>query len=197
MFKVACQNEVPTIPDHLSDVCKDFLRCCLQLSPLHRATASQLLEHPFIRSSSPLGKQMLASSSSGHSMVRNAVKSEGTNSARSPHLLDSGKVVRLSSMASKSTFQSSDIYTPRNISAPVSPVGSPFLHPVLPEQVKRQMSPPPKSSPPMAMIGSVKTHHLNQAMLVQEAPPTLTKHSKMSSPSYWDPNILQAVFRFS
>lgn len=76
MFKVACQNELPTIPDHLSDVCKDFLRYCLQLSPLHRATASQLLEHPFMRSSSPLGKQLLVSSSSCYPVATNAVKSE-------------------------------------------------------------------------------------------------------------------------
>ena len=76
MFKVSCQNELPTIPDHLSDVCKDFLRCCLQLDPLHRASASQLLEHPFVKSSSPLRKHMLASRSSGHSVVTNGVKSE-------------------------------------------------------------------------------------------------------------------------
>lgn len=185
MFKVACQNELPTIPDHLSDVCKDFLRCCLQLSPLHRATASQLLEHPFMRSSSPLGKQLLVSSSSCYPLVTNAVKSEVTVYATSPHLLDSGKVVRHSSMASKSSFHSRDIYTPRKISAPVSPV-SPLLHPASPQQLKRQMSPPPKS-----IIGA------NEATLLQEASHTLPKQTKMSSPSYWDPNILQTVFRFS
>lgn len=76
MFKIANHKELPTIPDHLSDEGKDFLRHCFQWNPLHRATAFQLLEHPFVRSSSPLGKQILVSSSSGHPVVTNTVKSE-------------------------------------------------------------------------------------------------------------------------
>ncbi|KAL0371718.1 UNVERIFIED_CONTAM: Mitogen-activated protein kinase kinase kinase YODA [Sesamum calycinum] len=47
MLKVAYHKELPTIPDHLSDDCKDFVRHCLQWNPKHRATAAQLLEHPF------------------------------------------------------------------------------------------------------------------------------------------------------
>ncbi|KAH6804565.1 Protein kinase superfamily protein [Perilla frutescens var. frutescens] len=75
-FKVAHHKELPTVPVHLSDACKDFLRQCLQWNPLHRATASQLLEHPFVKDLSPLGERILVSTSSGHPAVTNAVKSE-------------------------------------------------------------------------------------------------------------------------
>ncbi|KAG6411349.1 hypothetical protein SASPL_129430 [Salvia splendens] len=254
MFKVSCQNEPPTIPDHLSDVCKDFLRCCLQLNPLHRARASQLLEHPFVKSSSPLRKHMLASPYSGHPMVTNAVKSEDSNCGRSLHLLDSGKVVLHSSTAS---FRSSDIYTPRYVSAPVSPVGSPLLHPTSPQQFKQLKSPPMVTNAMKSEDSDcVRSHHLfdsgkvvlhsstqssdiytpryvsapvspvgspllqstspqqftqptsppaksSPSMAMIQPPPlhqtTRLKQGDTSSkpPSYWDPNILQAVFKFS
>ncbi|KAL1555113.1 mitogen-activated protein kinase kinase kinase [Salvia divinorum] len=263
MFKVSCQNELPTIPDHLSDVCKDFLRCCLQLNPLHRAMASQLLEHPFVKSSSPLGKHMLASQFSDHPVVTNAVQSEDSDCGRSLHLLDSGEVVLHSSTASfrssdiyspkyvsapvspvgspllhptspqqfkqpksppvvtnavkledsdcgrslhlldsgkvvvhssTASFRSSDIYTPRYVSAPVSPVGSPLLHPTSPQQFIQPKSPPAESSPSMVMIQPPP--HLNQTTWLKQGD-TSSKPSVMSSPTYWDPNILQAVFRFS
>lgn len=64
MSKVAYHKDLPTIPDHLSNVCKDFIRRCLQWDPLHRARASQLLEHPFVKGFSPLGERMLVSTSS-------------------------------------------------------------------------------------------------------------------------------------
>ncbi|KAH6804566.1 Protein kinase superfamily protein [Perilla frutescens var. frutescens] len=109
MFKVAYHKELPTIPDHLSDVCKDFLRHCLQWNPLHRPTAFQLLEHPFVKGLSPSGERILVSASSDHSAVANSVKPEGRN----PHELDSGKVV--------SSFMC-DVYTPRNILVGSSPL---------------------------------------------------------------------------
>ncbi|KAH6760598.1 hypothetical protein C2S51_017547 [Perilla frutescens var. frutescens] len=100
MFKVAYHKELPMIPDHLSDVCKDFLRYCLQWNPLHRPTAFQLLEHPFVKGLSPSGERILVSASLDHSSVANSVKPEGRN----PHELDSGKVV---------SFFMCDVYTPK------------------------------------------------------------------------------------
>jgi len=50
MFKVL--NKDPPIPDNLSSDGKDFLRVCFKRNPAERPTASQLLEHPFIQSSS-------------------------------------------------------------------------------------------------------------------------------------------------
>ncbi|KAH6783950.1 Protein kinase superfamily protein [Perilla frutescens var. hirtella] len=100
MFKVAYHKELPMIPVHLSDVCKDFLRYCLQWNPLHRPTAFQLLEHPFVKGLSPSGERILVSASLDHSSVANSVKPEGRN----PHELDSGKVV---------SFFMCDVYTPK------------------------------------------------------------------------------------
>uniref|UniRef100_A0ACD5WCM3 Uncharacterized protein n=1 Tax=Avena sativa TaxID=4498 RepID=A0ACD5WCM3_AVESA len=50
MFKVL--NKDPPIPDNLSSDGKDFLRVCFKRNPAERPTASKLLEHPFIQSSS-------------------------------------------------------------------------------------------------------------------------------------------------
>ncbi|KAL8544020.1 hypothetical protein ACS0TY_004533 [Phlomoides rotata] len=148
MLKIANHKELPQFPDHLSDVCKDFLWHCLQWNPQQRATAAQLLEHPFVKSSRSLGKQILVSTFSGHPAATNSAKSEGSDHARSPHLLDSGKVIYRASKASKSNFQTSDIYTPRNISAPVSPVGSPLPHPWLaPVSPVGSPLPHPRSTP--------------------------------------------------
>lgn len=40
---------MPEIPDHLSNEAKSFIRLCLQREPSARPTASQLLDHPFLR----------------------------------------------------------------------------------------------------------------------------------------------------
>ncbi|XP_042503720.1 mitogen-activated protein kinase kinase kinase YODA-like isoform X2 [Macadamia integrifolia] len=61
MFKIGNSKELPAIPDHLSDEGKDFVRQCLQRNPVHRPTAAQLLEHPFVKSAAALGKPILAS----------------------------------------------------------------------------------------------------------------------------------------
>lgn len=49
MFKIGNSKELPVIPDHLSDEGKDFVRQCLQRNPKLRPTATQLLEHPFVK----------------------------------------------------------------------------------------------------------------------------------------------------
>ncbi|XP_041997697.1 uncharacterized protein LOC121747676 isoform X5 [Salvia splendens] len=183
MFKVSCQNELPTIPDHLSDVCKDFLRCCMQLNPLHRATASQLLEHPFLKSSSPLRKHMLASPSSGHPVVTNAVKAEDTDCVRSHHLFDLGKVVLHSSTASS---RSSDVYTPRYVSAPVSPVGSPLLHPSSPQQFIQPKFPPMVTNAmKLEDTDCVRSHHLfDSGKVVLHSSTASSRSSDVYAPRY-------------
>lgn len=70
MFKIGNSKELPTIPEYLSDEGKEFVRLCLQRNPLHRPTAAQLLEHPFVKSAAPLSP-----TSSDHPGVTNAVKS--------------------------------------------------------------------------------------------------------------------------
>ncbi|CAE5960131.1 unnamed protein product [Arabidopsis arenosa] len=49
IFKIGNSEDTPEIPDHLSNDAKNFIRLCLQRNPTVRPTASQLLEHPFLR----------------------------------------------------------------------------------------------------------------------------------------------------
>lgn len=49
IFKIGNSKEIPEIPDHLSNDAKSFIRLCLQRDPSARPTASQLLDHPFVR----------------------------------------------------------------------------------------------------------------------------------------------------
>lgn len=49
MFNVL--NKTPPIPENLSCAGKDFLQCCFQRRPEDRPSASELLKHPFLRSS--------------------------------------------------------------------------------------------------------------------------------------------------
>ncbi|KAK9080257.1 hypothetical protein SSX86_001933 [Deinandra increscens subsp. villosa] len=49
LFKIGNSKELPVIPDHLSNEGKDFVRHCLQRDPLNRPTATQLLDHPFVK----------------------------------------------------------------------------------------------------------------------------------------------------
>ncbi|KAH7290380.1 hypothetical protein KP509_30G045900 [Ceratopteris richardii] len=48
LYKLACSDEDPPLPDCLSDDARDFLLHCLQRNPKDRWTASQLLQHPFL-----------------------------------------------------------------------------------------------------------------------------------------------------
>ncbi|XP_039011828.1 mitogen-activated protein kinase kinase kinase 5-like [Hibiscus syriacus] len=59
MFKV--MKDTPPIPETLSSLGKDFLRCCFRRNPAKRPTASMLLEHRFVKCSPQSG----ASSSNG------------------------------------------------------------------------------------------------------------------------------------
>ncbi|XP_042047960.1 mitogen-activated protein kinase kinase kinase NPK1-like [Salvia splendens] len=48
LFHVGTTKSHPPIPDHLSPEANDFLLKCLQKEPELRATASELLKHPFV-----------------------------------------------------------------------------------------------------------------------------------------------------
>ncbi|KAL7147442.1 hypothetical protein ABFS83_06G107800 [Erythranthe nasuta] len=198
MFKIGNSKELPTIPEHLSDEGKEFVRLCLQRNPLHRPTAAQLLEHPFVKSAAPLEKQMLSSTSSDHPAVTNAVKSVGIGNTRILQQPDAERLAIHSSRISKSNFHSSDMYISRNISCPVSPIGSPLLHPRSPQHLSGRMSPSPISSPrttsgsstPLSGgIGTIPFH--NQPTLSSQEG-FVSLQVRPPSPSYWDPDILRS-----
>ncbi|CAL5091932.1 unnamed protein product [Urochloa decumbens] len=54
MFKVLHKD--PPIPENLSHEGKEFLQCCFRRNPAERPSASELLDHPFIRNSSHYNK---------------------------------------------------------------------------------------------------------------------------------------------
>ncbi|KAJ1287469.1 hypothetical protein BS78_02G012200 [Paspalum vaginatum] len=54
MFKVLHKD--PPIPENLSHEGQEFLQCCFKRNPAERPTASELLDHPFIRNSSHYNK---------------------------------------------------------------------------------------------------------------------------------------------
>jgi serine/threonine protein kinase len=76
MFKIGNSKELPLIPDNMSEEGKDFVRLCLQRNPLHRPTAAQLLEHPFVKNAAPLERPILsADPSDAPPVISNAVRS--------------------------------------------------------------------------------------------------------------------------
>ncbi|CAL9030149.1 unnamed protein product [Prunus brigantina] len=144
MFKIGNSKELPGIPDHLSDDGKDFIRLCLQRNPLNRPTAAQLLEHPFVKNVAPLERTILsAEPSEGPPAVRSPAFGHGRNHSN----LDSEGMGINQSRGSKTASASSDAHTPRNVSCPVSPIGSPLLHSRSPQHFSGRMSPSPISSP--------------------------------------------------
>jgi len=69
MFKIGNSKELPTIPDHLSSEGKDFVRKCLQRNPHNRPSASELLDHPFVKYAAPLERPILGPDASSDPAV--------------------------------------------------------------------------------------------------------------------------------
>ncbi|CAA0824646.1 Mitogen-activated protein kinase kinase kinase YODA [Striga hermonthica] len=189
MFKIGNSKELPAIPDYLSDEGKEFVKLCMQRNPQNRPTAAQLLEHSFVKGSSPLEKNISSSSDHPPGLI-NAVKSQAIGHARSlQQQSDTEGLAIHSSRASKSSFHSSDIYISRNISCPVSPIGSPLPHPT------GMMSPSPISSP-RTTSGTCTPLNNNPVIGSHDYFANLTKQPSSpraynNSPSYWDPEILR------
>lgn len=79
LFYVGTTKSHPPIPDDLSAEAKDFLLKCLQKEPDLRATASELLKHPFVTGESRDSHLVLRSSlldSSGKRMAAHGLESK-------------------------------------------------------------------------------------------------------------------------
>ncbi|KAJ8623837.1 hypothetical protein MRB53_032367 [Persea americana] len=202
MFKIGNSKELPAIPDHLSDDGKDFVRKCLQRNPLCRPTAKQLLDHPFVKNAAPLEKHMLISQSLEQpSGVANGVRSTVLGHARNLSSLDMEGLAAHQSRATKTFPASSDSHIPRNISCPVSPIGSPLLHSRSPQHRNGRMSPSPISSPRTTSgsstpltggNGAIPFHHFKQSAYMHEGfgnAPRSANSLYTSGSTYNDPSL--------
>ncbi|KAI4330899.1 hypothetical protein MLD38_029141 [Melastoma candidum] len=148
MFKIGNSKELPAIPDHLSEEGKDFVRQCLQRNPQKRPTATQLLEHPFVKFMASAEKPFSGPDSAdlipGNTR---SLRSVGMGQLRNPAAFDAERLVTQSSRSLKASPHAFDLHMARNISCPVSPIGSPLLNSRLPPNFNGRMSPSPISSP--------------------------------------------------
>eukprot|EP01018_Ginkgo_biloba_P025292 Gb_39000 [translate_table: standard] len=56
MYRIACTDVVPEMPQSLSPQCRDFIDKCLQRDPKQRWSSDQLLKHPFLNQGCPTQK---------------------------------------------------------------------------------------------------------------------------------------------
>ncbi|KAI3712542.1 hypothetical protein L1987_71100 [Smallanthus sonchifolius] len=194
LFKIGNSKELPVIPDHLSDEGKDFVRQCLQRNPLLRPTATQLLGHSFVKNAAPLERPV---SYSDPSDPPTAISNGGIGQPRNRLAFDSDRLATNRSFrVPRPGSVSSDVQIMRNVSCPVSPIGSPHLHSRSPQHLNGRMSPSPISSPrtasgtstpPTNINGSkIPFHHVNQSVYLHEI-------SKPTNVSYCEP--IPDIFR--
>ncbi|XP_020223287.1 mitogen-activated protein kinase kinase kinase YODA [Cajanus cajan] len=201
MFKIGNSKELPTIPEDLSSEGKDFVRKCLQRNPHNRPSASELLDHPFVKCAAPLERPILgpdASSDPAVSGITQGVTALGIGQGRNPSL-DSDRLSRHSSRFLKTNPHASEIHIPRNISCPVSPIGSPLLRPRSPQHMNGRMSPSPISSPRTASGASTPLNggpgsipFSSHLVYIQEGLGSLPKSPNgvyVSGPAHHDLNV--------
>ncbi|KAL2922541.1 Mitogen-activated protein kinase kinase kinase NPK1 [Bienertia sinuspersici] len=87
LFHIGTTKSHPPIPEHLSVDAKDFLSKCLQKEPCLRASASELLQHPFVigeyRESQPFRRSIMENSGNQTATTHVDQKSIRSNAIRS------------------------------------------------------------------------------------------------------------------
>ncbi|KAL2562202.1 hypothetical protein AAZV13_20G125000 [Glycine max] len=203
MFKIGNSKELPTIPDHLSNEGKDFVRKCLQRNPHDRPSASELLDHPFVKNAAPLERPIPAPEALDPvSGITQGAKALAIGQGRNLSSLDSDRLSVHSSRFLKTNPHESEIHIPRNISCPVSPIGSPLLRSRSPQHRNGKMSPSPISSPRTASGASTPLaggsgaipfgNHSKQSIYFQEGFGSIPKSSNgvyMNGHSHHDSNV--------
>ncbi|WCJ36682.1 Mitogen-activated protein kinase kinase kinase YODA [Euphorbia peplus] len=205
MFKIGNSKDLPAIPDHLSEEGKDFVKRCLQRNPQDRPTASQLLEHPFVKSATALERPFPGLEPMDQTpAVTNGVKALGIGQARNFNPVDSERLVIHSSRALKTNSHASDIHMLRNnISCPVSPIGSPLLHSRSPRMSSSPISSPRTASGSSTPLtggsgGTIPFNHWKQSVNLQEGFGSMPKQSSginINGFSYHDYDCSPDLFR--
>jgi len=131
IFKIANSKDIPEIPDSFSEEGKNFLQLCLKRNPASRASAAQLMDHPFV-----LDHPAVKAAKS--SALRNALSSPADGRlAMSNRELPSRKIITplrdIGLSARDFTGFSTAVPSPHspipgrtNMSMPVSPCSSPL-----------------------------------------------------------------------
>lgn len=146
MFKIGNSKELPSIPDHLSDEGKEFIRQCLQRDPSKRPSAAELLQHPFIKNATPLERPTLGFDLEQPLGISKGPSVKCVGHMRNLSSLDMDGRAMHQLKSSKTSALSSDAQM-RNLSCPVSPTGSPLLYSSSPQHINSKLSPSPISSP--------------------------------------------------
>ncbi|KAJ0265710.1 Mitogen-activated protein kinase kinase kinase YODA [Hirschfeldia incana] len=173
MFKIGNSKDLPDIPNHLSEEGKDFVRKCLQRNPANRPTAAKLLEHAFVKNVMPLERPLVsAESAESMNVASSTMRSLDIGHARSLPL-DSEDASNYQQKGLKPGLGFSTSQSPRNMSCPISPVGSPIFHSHSPH-ISGRRSPSPISSPHVlsgsstpltAGGGAIPFHHQRQTTI--------------------------------
>ncbi|XP_068645682.1 mitogen-activated protein kinase kinase kinase YODA-like isoform X2 [Aristolochia californica] len=201
MFKIGNSKDLPPIPDHLSDEGRDFVRLCLKRDPQHRPTAAQLLDHSFVKNAAPLERPIPGPEPVEVSpTVSNGVRSTGISHARNLSSLDMEGLALHQPRVGRTYQASSDNGMPRNISCPVSPIGSPLFQSRSTQQINGRTSPSPISSPRTTSgsstpltggNGALPFHHLKQSVYLHEGYSSMPRSPNSpyaNGSSYHEPN---------
>ncbi|KAL8139749.1 hypothetical protein V2J09_005770 [Rumex salicifolius] len=195
MFKIGNSKELPEIPDHLSEEGKDFVRLCLQRDPQHRPSATKLLEHPFVKNAT-VERPIIGQELPDPPAVPIGMKNQGITLERKHSNLKLEKLSIHSSRVSPTRPLSSEYNIQRNISCPVSPIGSPLTYPRSPQHMSGAMSPAisspltsGSSTPLTGGSGAIPFHHAHQSLHLLEGFGSMPKSPNslfLSGSSYHD-----------
>ncbi|XP_031376593.1 mitogen-activated protein kinase kinase kinase NPK1-like isoform X2 [Punica granatum] len=105
LFHIGTTKAHPPIPDHLSEVAKDFLLKCLQKEPDLRPTASQLLQHPFVTGQPAESDPVSSDTNTEKSEFLSASCSPGTKSFQMPINPSTGDIYNLDNLNGSSVCQ--------------------------------------------------------------------------------------------